>query len=73
MTLAEDVVSAREARVQEEIDRKVAETHAGLAKGYNLKLELQRAEADGRTGTLRAKLEEAEQRESSAATAQSSA
>ena len=37
---AEDAASAREARAQENIDRRVAEAHADLANRYDLKLKL---------------------------------
>ena len=66
---AEDAASTREARIQEEIDRRVAEGRADLANRYNLKLKLLEAEADGRTAALRSKLNEVEQREKAAAAA----
>ena len=60
---AEDVVGAREARAQEEVDRRVAEARSDLAGRHDLKLELVEAEAVGRTAALRSGLAEAEQRE----------
>ena len=63
---AEDDVAAREARVQEEVDRRVAEAHADLVSRYDLKLKLMAAEAEGRTTALRSRLTEAEQREKAA-------
>ena len=44
---AEDAASAREARIQEEIDHRVAKGHADLANRYDLKLKLLKAEAEG--------------------------
>ena len=58
----EDDVGAREARVQEEVDRRVAEACADLVSRYDLKLKMVEAEAAGRTAALRSKLTEAEQR-----------
>ena len=60
VTQAEDDVGAREARVQEEVDRRVAEAHTDLASGYDLKLEMVEAEAAGRTAALSSKLTEME-------------
>ena len=57
---AEDAVSAREARIQEEVDRGLAEARADLANRYDLKLKFVEAEAKGRTTTLRSRLAEAE-------------
>ena len=37
---AEDVIGAREAKVQEEVDRRVAEVRADLEGRYDLKLKL---------------------------------
>ena len=37
---AEDAANAREARIQKEVDRKVAEARADLVGRYDLKLEL---------------------------------
>ncbi|XP_073361554.1 uncharacterized protein [Aegilops tauschii subsp. strangulata] len=45
---AEDIVGAREARAQEEVDRRVAEARADLAGRYDLKLKLVESEAAGR-------------------------
>ena len=49
MTQAEDDVSVQEARVQGEIDRRVAEARLGLEREYEGRLELVKAEAEGRT------------------------
>ena len=57
---AEDAVSTREARAQEEVDRRVAEARADLAGRYDLKLKLVEAEGVGRTTALRSGLAEAE-------------
>ena len=64
---AEDAVGAREARVQEEVDRRMAEAHADLVGRYDLKLKRVEAEAAGRTAALKSKLAEAERREEAAA------
>ena len=58
VTQAEDEVTAREARVQEEVDRRMAEARSNLEREYEVRLELIRAEAEGRTVALRAKLAE---------------
>ena len=58
---AEDDVGAREARIQEEIDRRVAEARAGLEREYEERLELIKAEAAGRTAAFRTRLTEATQ------------
>nr|XP_020158444.1 tropomyosin-2-like [Aegilops tauschii subsp. strangulata] len=63
---AEDTVSVREAGIQEEVDRTVAKTRANLANRHYLKLKLLEAKAEGRTTTLRSRLDEAEQREKAA-------
>ena len=68
-TTAEDTVAAREARVQQEVDQKVAEVHAALVDEYRLKSEFLEAELKGRTTALRSRLDEAEQREKAAAAA----
>ena len=62
MTQAEDDVAAQEARVLEEVGRRVAMAHLNLEHEFDVKLGLIRAEAEGRTATLRAKLEEATRR-----------
>ena len=62
VTQAENNVGAREVRVQEETDRRVAEARAGLEREYEERLELIKAEAEGRTAALRTKLTEATQR-----------
>ena len=59
---AEDDVGAHEARVQEEVDPRVAEACADLASRYDLKLELVEAKVAGRRTALRSKLTEAERR-----------
>ena len=41
---AEDVIGAREAKAQEEVDRRVAEARADLESRHNLKLKLVEAE-----------------------------
>nr|XP_020201005.1 tol-Pal system protein TolA-like [Aegilops tauschii subsp. strangulata] len=65
----EDAASAREARIQEEVDRRVAEARADLVNGHDLKLKLLEAEGEGRTTAVRSRLAEAEQREKAAAEA----
>ena len=69
MAMAEDAVTAREAKIQEEVDRRVAKARADLANEYDLKLKFLEAEAEGRTAALWSKLNEAEQREKAAAAA----
>ena len=59
VTQAEDDVAAREARVLEEVGRRVAMVHLNLEHEFDEKLGLIRAEDEGRTAALRAKLEEA--------------
>ena len=59
VTQAEDDVAAREARVLEEVGRRVAMARLNLEHEFEERLELIRAEAEGRTAALRAKLEEA--------------
>ena len=56
----EDVVGAREAKAQEEVDRRVAEARAVLFGKYDLKLALVEAEVVGRTTALKSALAEAE-------------
>ena len=73
MAQAEDAVSAREAEVREEVDRRAAKAHADLADEYRLALVFLEAEAKGRTIALRTKLDEAEQHERAAVAAQTSA
>ena len=58
MAQAEYDVAAREARAQEEVDRHMAEARSDLGRQYEAMLELIRAEAEGRTAALRAKLAE---------------
>ena len=55
---AEDDVAACEARAQEEVDRRVAEARSAFEREYETRLGLIKAEAEGRTATLRAKLAE---------------
>ena len=66
---AEDDVGAREARAQEEVDRRVAEARADLEGRYDLKLKLVEAEAAGRTAALKSRLTEVERREEATAAA----
>ena len=47
VTQAEDDVGAREGRVQEDINRHVAEARVGFERGYEERLELIKAEAVG--------------------------
>ena len=56
VTQAEDDVGVREARIQEEIYRRVSEARAGLEHEYEERLELIIAEAVGRTAALRTRL-----------------
>ena len=62
VTQAEDDVTAREARVLEEVGRQVAMARLDLEREFEERLGLIRAEAEGRTAALRAKLEEATRR-----------
>ena len=66
---AEDVVGAREAKAQEEVDRRVAEVCAGLEDRHDLKLQLAKTEAVGRAATLRPRLAEVERHEEATAAA----
>ena len=59
---AEDAVGAREARVEEEVDRRVAEVRADLEGRYDLKLKLAGTKDAGRAAALRPRLDEAERR-----------
>ena len=59
---AEDVVGSRAARVEEEINRRVAMVHADLGGRYSLRLELAEQEGAGRAAALRPRLDEAEKR-----------
>ena len=63
VAMAEDAATAREAKIQEEVDRRVAEARADLANEYDLKSKISEAEVEGRTAALRARLDEAERRE----------
>ena len=56
---AEDAVGAREAKVQEEVDCRVAEVRVDLEGWHDLKLKLAGTEAAGRTAALRPRLDEA--------------
>ena len=69
VTQVKDDVGTREARIEEEVDRHVAEAHADLARRYDQRLELIEANAAGRTAALRSKLADTEQRTEAAATA----
>ena len=60
VAMAEDVVTAQEAKIQEEVDRRVATARVDLADEHRLKLEFLEAEVKGRTAALRTKLNEAE-------------
>ena len=66
---AEDAANARKARIQKEVDNRVAEARADLVGRYDLKLELVEAEAVGRTTALRTELAEVEQCENITAAA----
>ena len=66
---AEDAVGTREARAQEEVNRRVAEARADLERRHDLKLKLVEAKAAGRTAALKSKLAEAERRQEATATA----
>nr|XP_020168137.1 vicilin-like seed storage protein At2g18540 [Aegilops tauschii subsp. strangulata] len=55
----EDAVGAREAKAQEEVDRRVAEARVDLVGRYDLKLKPVEAEAMGRTTALKSGLAEA--------------
>ena len=59
---AEDAVGAREAKAQEEVDRRVAEVRADLEGRYALKLKLAGTKAAGRTAAHKPRLDEAERR-----------
>ena len=62
VTRAEDDVAAREARVSEEVGRRVATARSNLEREFQERLELIRIGAEGRTTALRTKLEEATRR-----------
>nr|XP_020159047.1 stress response protein NST1-like [Aegilops tauschii subsp. strangulata] len=66
---AEDADNAREARIQKEVDCRVAEACADLENRYGMKPELVGAEVDGRGSALRSRLAEVEQHEQAAAAA----
>nr|XP_020182389.1 tol-Pal system protein TolA-like [Aegilops tauschii subsp. strangulata] len=66
---AEDAVGAREAKAQEEVDRRVAEVRANLEGRHDLKLKLAETEAVGRAAALRPRLAEVERREEATAAA----
>ena len=53
---AKDDVAAREARAQEEVDRRVVEARSAFEREYETRLGLIRSKAEGRTAALRAKL-----------------
>ena len=69
VTQAEDAIGVREARVQEEVDRQVAEVRADLEGRYDLKLKLGGTEGAGRAAALRPRLDEAERRAEATAAA----
>ena len=54
--MAEDVIAAREAQVQVEVEKKVAKARAGLDGRHRLDLELLKAELEGRTSILKNEL-----------------
>ena len=66
---AEGAIGAREARVQEEVDCRVAEVRRDLEGRYALKLKLAGTEAAGKTDALRPRLDEAERHEEATAAA----
>nr|XP_020187187.1 tropomyosin-like [Aegilops tauschii subsp. strangulata] len=66
---ADDAVSAREAGIQEEVGRRVAKARADHDNTHDLKLKMVEAGAEGRTNTLRSRLDEVERREKAAAAA----
>ena len=66
---AEDAVGAREARVEEEINCRVAEVRVDLEGRYDLKLKLAGQEGAGRAGALRPRLDEADRRAEATTTA----
>ena len=69
MARAEDDVATREARAQEEVDRRVAEARSAFEREYETRLGLIKAEAEGRTAALRAKLAEVTRRADSSTAA----
>ena len=62
VTQAEDDIAAREARVLEEVEHRMAEARSNLGRAYEERLELTRVEAEGRTIALRTRLDEATRR-----------
>ncbi|XP_044456172.1 translation initiation factor IF-2 [Triticum aestivum] len=70
---AEDDVAVREARAQEEVNRRVAEARSAFEHEYETRLGLIKAEAEGRTAALRAKLAEVRRRAESSTAALSAA
>nr|XP_040251950.1 uncharacterized protein LOC109743182 [Aegilops tauschii subsp. strangulata] len=66
---AEDAIGAREAKVQEEVDRQVARVRADLEGRYDLKLKLAGTEDAGRAAALRPRLAKAERRVEASAVA----
>nr|XP_020178607.1 dynein regulatory complex protein 1 homolog [Aegilops tauschii subsp. strangulata] len=73
VVMAEDAITVRQAKIQEEADRRVAKAREDLANEYDLKLKFLEAEAEGRTTALRSRLDEAEQCERTDVAAQTSA
>ena len=57
---AKDAIGDREARVEEEINRRVAEVSTNLEGWYDLKLKLAGQEGAGRAAALRPRLDKAE-------------
>ena len=63
---AEDAVTAREAQVQVEVEKRVAKARAELDGRHRLDLELLKAELEGRTSVLKIELRAVQQREGAA-------
>ena len=73
VAVAEDAITMHEAKIQEEVDRRVAKARTDLADEHRLALVFLEAEAKGRTTALRKKLDEAKQHERDVVAAQTSA
>ena len=58
--VAEDDVATREAQVQVEVEKRVAQARAELAERHRLDLELLKAELEGRTSALKTELQSVE-------------
>ena len=65
-TVAEDAVTAREAQVQVEVEKRVAKARAELHGRHRLDLELLKAEFEGWTSVLKTELQAVEQHEGAA-------